>query len=258
LVVLGGPVQREHTTWHSMPWVERTDAEGRLSLHCLQPDMTLFGFVEVDGLFAPFVHVTPQRDVDLGELRLSLEGRLVGRVLGPDGGPVADANVLIQTVGDAKGREFMHMAWPSRLARTNATGTFVVSGIRPGPYRVAAVGGGHRPRFADVTVTAKTPPVEMHLERGGSISGRVVNADGKPVPHSSVYGWSDDPDKDIVRFGLQPAVESDALGRFTIPGLPEEARLHVNVNGWITGQWANGQVRAVQVGTQDLEVKLNR
>jgi len=256
LVAFGGPVQRENTTWHNLPWADRTDDDGRLDLHCLQSGMTLFGFVEVDGVFAPFVHVTPAKDVDLGELRIATSGRISGRVLGPDG-PVAGARLLIQTAGDGSGREFAHMAWPSRVARTNNTGAFVVGRVMPGKYRMAAVAPGFLAAFADVTVGDKTPPVEFTLARGGSIAGKVSFADGKPAPGVTLSCWFQGTDKDSMRFGIQPTAESDAQGRFVLAGLPEEGTGSLNAHLSAGEQWLQAHLQTVSVGAQDVELTLS-
>ena len=254
-VVFGGPVQRETTTWHNMPWSARTDAEGRIDLRCLQSGMTLFGYAEVDGVFAPFVHATPANDLDLGDVRLATTGRITGRVLGPDG-PVANARILIQTAGS--GKEFEQMSLPSRRARSNTMGLFVVGRMVAGKYRVAAVAPDCVPGFADVVVGDKTQPLEFQLVRGARVAGRVLLPDGKPAAKASVYCWLPNTSQDQTRFAIQATTESDADGRFVVGGLPEGVVCSLNLHlGDGNGQWLHGQAQNIQTGTTDVEVTLS-
>jgi hypothetical protein len=84
-------------------------------------------------------------------------------------------------------------------AVTNGQGHFTIKDVTPGAYEVHAFGDGlfgnpneHAalPEFESVPVTVEprmpVPPVRLSLIRGGSLGGRVVDADGQPISRASV------------------------------------------------------------------------
>ena len=72
-----------------------------------------------------------------------------------------------------------------------------------------------------------TKGVDVRLERGLSVSGRVVRRDGKPVPDMPVMAVPVDP-KPLYGTPAQEDV-TDAAGRFEITGLPPGV-IHVQVS----------------------------
>jgi RNA polymerase sigma-70 factor (ECF subfamily) len=146
-----------------------------------------------------------QRGVDIV---VRTGGRIAGRVLDASGNPVpAGVDVIARAVG---GR-----GWPSNpgddsFAKTDADGRFTLTGIDDRPYHVEA--GGDPSDFirgrTDGTVSAGATDVELRLERGASISGRLVDAKGEAMRS----GWVQ-----AERSGTPVLVDKD--GRFTLRAL---------------------------------------
>lgn len=65
------------------------------------------------------------------------EGRIVGRVTDATGNPVAGARVTLTPADPAQ---------PARSTVTGETGGFEFAGVRPGEYRLRAVGAGYHAR----------------------------------------------------------------------------------------------------------------
>lgn len=66
-------------------------------------------------------------------------------------------------------------------AKTTSEGTFELDGVPGGQIVVTADSRNHAAGEATVAVSAETPPVEIGLSTGGSISGRVMTSAGAPV-----------------------------------------------------------------------------
>lgn len=125
------------------------------------------------------VSVPEDRDPEPVTVRLKPGETLRGRVLGPDGGPVAGATV------EATGAESRQMA------QTAADGTFVLEGLAPGELRlVATASGGLRGEAAARAGSGEE--VVLRLERPGRIVGRVLDPEGSPVAGASVMQFGPD------------------------------------------------------------------
>jgi hypothetical protein len=71
---------------------------------------------------------------------------------------------------------------PGGGAEAGADGHFALE-LEPGDYRVSVYAGGYAPEMTEVSVAAGGAPTELRvaLSRGGLISGRVLDAGGRPV-----------------------------------------------------------------------------
>ncbi len=86
---------------------------------------------------------------------------------------------------------------PVARARTGSDGGYTVEGVPPGSYRVQAVAPGLYAddddfgRFgAAVTVGEgdRVKGIDLTLRRGGVVTGRVTDADGRPVVNETIDG----------------------------------------------------------------------
>jgi hypothetical protein len=156
------------------------------------------------------------------------DGAITGRVIGPDGQPVADARVFAYRIGEDPGS-------PYSVAVAD-DGSFKLTGLEPGIYNVevAALGyvsaetaGGNDIHRVGENLTAA-------LIRGGVITGRVTDEAGEPIvgvgvrlgrlrdPEGRTIGSGEDTfeyhfgmtdDRGIYRvFGLRPGVYIANIG----------------------------------------------
>jgi Carboxypeptidase regulatory-like domain len=101
---------------------------------------------------------------------------VTGRVFDEGSGAgVADASVMYfesaADVGVAR----------SGFIETNKDGSFAFDGVPLGRIRVTARSAEHAERALEIVVSKHTPPVEIGLASGGSISGFVVTTGGAPI-----------------------------------------------------------------------------
>ena len=100
--------------------------------------------------------------------------RVSGFVRDPDGIPYAGATLFVSTPGSA--------SWSSRKERSAEDGSFVLTGIEPGTWRIgASADEAVDTVFVELEVQEDVEGLELVLPRGGCISGTVVWADGEPA-----------------------------------------------------------------------------
>jgi hypothetical protein len=135
---------------------------------------------------------------------------------------------------------------PPRSYLADAEGTLVVTGLLAGPWQVQPRGPMHlpaEPTELDLTGRSGTVEVTLDLDPGLSISGRVVDAEGKPmrVP-VSLGGRFEGPGG--TRYNRR--VETNEEGYFRISGLQvgtfhvmafvEGTNRRANVSGLVGGE----------------------
>lgn len=105
-------------------------------------------------------------------------GAVTGRVTGSDRQPISGAFVVARASDGAAGG-----IGASGTAQTNAEGSFTLDGLSPGSYRVTASATGYASAEATIVVgdEGDAPPLDLRLEKGRSIRGRVVDARGTGV-----------------------------------------------------------------------------
>ena len=168
-------------------------------------------------------------DIDFS---LELGGSISGTVYEADGvTPVGNADVWADTYDCCGGGEG---------TRTAPDGTFTITGLAPGDYRVVAHGEGYARGFYHetsdfdlanrVTATAGTDTsgIDFTLAVGATISGTVYEADGvTPVSNPDV--WADTYDCCGGGEGTRTAPD----GTFTITGLaPGDYRVAARTEGY--------------------------
>ena len=124
-----------------------------------------------------FLELPARMVKDLGEIKLKPGAKMRGRVVGPDGKPIAGARVLL-------GNEtHLYLPRARNHYHTDADGLFEVSGVGPdNPQLVVAAEG-----YAPATVKIRVPqdllarkPRTIQLGRGGTIQAKVVDRLGDP------------------------------------------------------------------------------
>ena len=111
------------------------------------------------------------RTVDLGDVTLETGLVIRGQVRDREGSGIEGASVRarLRRPGERGEGE----------ATSEADGAFVVAGLKPGTYQLTASRSGLAPAHA--MAPAGGDPVDLVMEAGGEIAGRVVDADGQPA-----------------------------------------------------------------------------
>ena len=213
------------------PGPTRTDAEGRYEAF-IPPGATTHRIIRVpEPYLAPPPFVVPRPvDVPAGiagfempPITLTRGAEVRGTVVDADGRAASGAKV------DATWTYFDGRTRAPRMAATMtyADGSFVVGPVDPTAELrlIATSGSGSAP---PVMVRASDPAparLVMVAAKSNPLSGRVVDADGRPVVGASVRAWflagSADASRDTATWSES---KTDAEGRFETPRLPLDGR----------------------------------
>jgi hypothetical protein len=170
---------------------------------------------------------------------------VAGRVLGPEGKPLAGALVHVVT---AKGQ-------PARVGKADSSGAFSFDlAARPASWlAVAAIAVGYGFAFAEVAAPDAEKPIELKLTADLPIRGRILDSDGQPVDgvvvrveSVRVPGSLDA----LISGRLDGSHQSSqfALWEGWIPGSPEVVRTSAGGRFTITGLGAGRLVRLLLDG----------
>jgi protocatechuate 3,4-dioxygenase beta subunit len=185
-------------------------------------------------LSAAFVRITPAQQVpakmsNQPDRSARLGGAITGRVIGPDGQGVADAEVSANRI--IEGPE------SRRSTVSDEEGNFTLTGLSPGAYLLSAQAPGYvsvdRPIVNAIHRIGEN--VIIRLVKGGVITGRVTDESGEPLVGVTVsqqrlrategkptgsrgdmysFGFGRTDDRGIYRiYGLQPGVYIVSIGR---------------------------------------------
>jgi protocatechuate 3,4-dioxygenase beta subunit len=194
------------------------DAQGRYSLGGLTketyrltvrpPQGATLAAAVVRGVNAP-----DAGDVELQGVTLYKEARLLGVVAGPDGKPVAGAEVSTAAPGLPDKEK------PSAV--TDAAGRFALAGLPTGKYAVTVrppAGSTCCEHVFDGIAAISGFALEhpLKLPEGACVAGTVTDAGGKPVAGAAIN----------ISLGYQSHLKTvaDAAGRFKIVGVPPALR----------------------------------
>ncbi len=201
-----------------------SDAEGRFEIRAVNPALPAI-LVLADDRFAvqmlPDVRVEPGQHLEL-EIAMLRGATVRGRVVDAAGAPVEGAMV------EAKAKGIIGQVFPAmRDAETGADGTFELAGVAAGGVDLAVEREGYRParqELGEVFEGTLVDDVELVLERGVSLTGRVAFPDGAPAADVKlVVSLAPSPFAGMQSMQTRnvAAGESDADGRFAISGLAE-------------------------------------
>lgn len=154
------------------------------------------------------------------------EGRITGRVRGPDGDPLPDARVTLGTDGGIAYGTFMGGQYVETT--TGADGSYEILYVRPGSYSISAGGtllggafGGSSENGRMVKSGVRVAEgqwvqgVDFRLQRAGEISGQVLDITGTPVSEAAIFLRDEDGNL-LERFSM---ITSDSQGRFRCTGI---------------------------------------
>jgi len=153
--------------------------------------------------------VSPKRTLlDLGDIRVETGLTIRGRVREKGGAPVSEATLSampMRSVGGSMSSEY----------RAEADGSFVLAGMQPGAYRVAASAPGYADQSRETS--AGSDNVDLVLEPAGLIAGTVVDEAGRPVESFTVSAQSARPERGSIIRGPGPREPVTAAdGRFQL------------------------------------------
>lgn len=210
-------------------WVmARSDARGEYSVRGLETGLNFLS-ARAAGRAPTVQRLVMSNEGATVEVDLVFEergGAIVGRVLDPEGAPVADAVVVLggeEGFGLRRlpdGTEGRAPAGQRRI--TAADGTFACEGVAAGSMAVLARGRGLAPWRGTVEILAgRQSELEIRLTKGARIEGVVRDATGKPVERAEV-------EVDSVASLAGSYRRTKADGAFTLYGLaPGEIELRV-------------------------------
>jgi RNA polymerase sigma factor (sigma-70 family) len=187
-------------------------------------------------------------------LTLGPEQVLRGRVITPQGKPVQGVKVLAKTPmrkSDVTATDYLeiHRAFPLSVETvTNERGEFALAplaplleGSRSRPYNIKVKHAPYLPWSTSPENFDK--PLEIMLEAGATVTGRICDFQGRPVHGAEVR---------VHDYSNRPSLATDKKGGFTIQGLvpAEKAWISVTAPGMALrmeehGPLENGKIRYV-------------
>jgi protocatechuate 3,4-dioxygenase beta subunit len=166
--------------------IVRTDAKGEATLKPVRP-----GWVAVQATAPGFAPHTGFATIGsagaTGKIAITLrKGFAVsGRVTDEAGKPIAKARITAS--GGAWG-DFDEGYGDKADVTSDDKGQFTLPALAAGPHTVSAVDGEHAPATSAPITIADRPigDVAIVMKAGGLVTGKVLDAEGKPVPFATV------------------------------------------------------------------------
>lgn len=186
-------------------------------------------------------------------IRLSLPRSLAGRVIDPQGEPIANASVSqLETASAPDGSNVMRSL--GEKARTDEEGRFVLSRVKPGSIQLHVSAFGYRGRDTQgirIPEEGEAAPVEITLEPGTSLQGRVLDSRDLPVPHASVHARGSGREGQAFFKG---SASTDEEGRYELVDL-EPGPYEIEAFVFEQGRSARAAVE-IQPGRNQLDLRL--
>jgi protocatechuate 3,4-dioxygenase beta subunit len=186
-------------------------------------------------------------------IRLGRGGAITGRVTDESDRPVESARVAVYDGRDSR-----------QAAYTRADGRYEIPGVRAGAYDVKVVPPGllteGRSRFAatirpGITVSeGGRSEIDLVLKVGPVLSGRVVDANGEPVPDVVVRAYPRKKGSGLLNPPMTRDSVTDARGEFRVEGLSDLAVPHTLVA--MSPQYGYEHVTDMMPGRTDVLITL--
>ena len=147
-----------------------------------------------------------------------------GKVVGPEGKPVAEAVVRWDLLVSSD-------SVPE--TETDAQGAFRLEGVPDSPNVLSVMAKGLAPSFPMIEAGGDRQ-VTVELKAGATIKGRIVDDTGAPIEGISVTPSINNPKPNWGGFVYldEHLGKSDRDGRFTLEGMPEGVKCDVGGEGW--------------------------
>jgi protocatechuate 3,4-dioxygenase beta subunit len=201
----------------SEPFTSTTAADGSFTLTGLAPGSVRLMARKPDDFVQETRNVdAPARDVVI-DIRPG--GRVTGRVVDKDTGkPIPSFAAGIST--SRQGGGMVMMAPPQLRSFTAGDGSFTLENVPPGATVLVASAPGYASARLNLTVEEgkETTGVELQLDPGVKLTGRVTSATGTPLSDVQVRVVAS-PTGGFSMSGSEKATSTDSNGDYTIEGL---------------------------------------
>lgn len=206
-----------------------TDADGRFEFRAVSDSLTRAIFTnpdELSGILRLGIQPIPGERQELS-IALQQGATLRGTVVGEDGEPIPDTEVQVTLRG-----ALAQIADDLREATTDAEGRFEMEHVLTG-RQLQLVAKPEGWRAGKLTLEEKLRDGQVlerlvvRCDRGLSVEGRVVYADGSPAPDADVRLSTDLSSVEpamlstAAQNAMSAGTETDETGRFAFHGLPE-------------------------------------
>ncbi|HEV7573037.1 MAG TPA: carboxypeptidase regulatory-like domain-containing protein [Thermoanaerobaculia bacterium] len=212
--------------------------DGAFRITDLTPGQMMLNVAKPDSFIQEMRSVTaPTRDL---VIEVPGGGRITGRVLDKNSHqPVTSFMAGVTT--SRSGGGMMIMMPPMQKQFTSDDGSFVLEGIKPGMTQVVVNAPGYTTaRVPNIEVEdGKTAPdIEVDVETGAKLTGRVTGPDGSPLAGVSVRNDPMGGGARVMRFDANDnSTTTDPNGEYTMDSLePGEKTLSFNRSGYIEQQ----------------------
>ena len=212
--------------------------DGAFRITDLTPGQMMLNITKQDSFIQEMRSVSaPTRDL---LIEVPSGGRITGRVLDKNSHqPVTSFLAGVTTSRSGGGMTIMMP--PMQKQFTSDDGSFVLEGIKPGMTQVVVNAPGYTTaRVPNIEVEdGKTAPdVEVDVETGAKLTGRVTGPDGSPLAGVSVRNDPMAGGSRVMRFDPSDgSATTDPSGEYTMDALePGEKSLSFSRSGYITQQ----------------------
>ncbi|MEM7164043.1 MAG: sigma-70 family RNA polymerase sigma factor [Planctomycetota bacterium] len=247
---------------HEMGAMATSDADGKFRVEGLAVGEFYQGTVKskqhLEHDVEPFT--AGKGETELGTITLARGGKLIGIVTNAAGEPVAGARVSLRPVKsddpmamliDMGGLEMDFDFGMGKSGKSDDSGAFEIVAVEPGEYDIRARCSGYSTyKGGRVTIrdedSAQAPPIV--LERGFTITGRVLDPSGQPVAGATVSASAGFPDLGAKR------AKSDEDGNFEIAGLDDKS-YRVSAK---SSNFSPATAKDISAGSTDLVLQLQK
>ena len=201
---------------------EFSSEDGTFTLENVPPG-ALFVVASAPGYVSARLNVTVEEGKALSGVELKLDGgvHLTGRVTGPNGTPLADVSVRVDT---SKSPVLMSFG-PDATAVTDANGEYSLETLSPGEETIDFVHADYVPARKQVTLKGRETKLDVQLSAGQRVTGTVVTEGGAPVADAQVSAHGSGMRGGGARTAADGTFEMDALppGRYRFTASKEGA-----------------------------------
>ncbi|HEX7185369.1 MAG TPA: carboxypeptidase-like regulatory domain-containing protein [Thermoanaerobaculia bacterium] len=187
------------------------------------------------------------RATDLGTVVLAPGVALEGFVVDAAGKPVEGAEIRLTDAGDPFPIRRRSGGDDEPAGLSGVDGSFRIEDLSAGsPVDVSASRTGYAPGEAQGIQVPADPPIRLVLQAVGTISGRVVDPNGKPIADAFVHvGFGPRAGRGMTMLSGGPQADrSDAEGNFRITDvIPGPVELSAQAPGWQRGTVAGLELR---------------